>query len=145
MKKWSDPIKIKKVFVLAALLTEEAKGKASTNALGMDRVSRFLDAPWRPAEAWHFFILAQQQFQMGKLAGVMATVIKLQDYADILDEEAIFSMLALASALNKCFGVCSKAFTCLESVPGVGPLIDFLKLHLYHSFMILSTAGSVRS
>lgn len=119
MKKWSDPIKIKKIFVLAALLMEEAKFQKNSSSMAMDKISRFLDTPWRPAEAWHFFILAQQQFQQGKLAGVMATAFKLQDYVDILDEEAIFSMLALASALNKCFGVCSKAFTCLESIPGV--------------------------
>ena len=67
-------------------------------------------------------ILAQQQFAAGKMSAVMATSFKLQDYTDILDEEAVFSMLALASALNRCFGVCSKAFTCLESVPGVSSL-----------------------
>ena len=112
-------MKIKKLFVLAALLTEEAKSYKTQNPLTMERVSKFLDAPWRPAEAWHYFILAQQQFQQGKLVAVMATTIKLQDYTDILDEEAVFSMLALASALNKCFSVCSKVFTCLESVPSV--------------------------
>lgn len=119
MKKWNDPVKIKKIFVLAALLTEEAKTQKNPNSLTMDKVSRFLDTPWRPAEAWHFFILCQQQFQQGKVTGVMASSMKLQDYVDILDEEAVFSMVALASALNKCFGVCSKAFTCLESIPDV--------------------------
>jgi hypothetical protein len=44
------------------------------------------------------------------------------DYTDILDEETVFSMLAQASALNKCFNVCSKAFTCLESIPSVRKL-----------------------
>ncbi|KAI9557994.1 hypothetical protein GHT06_014747 [Daphnia sinensis] len=121
IKKWNDPLKIKKLFVLAALLTEEAKNVTTQNSLTMERVSKFLDAPWRPAEAWHYFILAQQQFQQGKLVAVMATTIKLQDYTDILDEETVFSMLALASALNKCFNVCSKAFTCLESIPSLNP------------------------
>lgn len=119
MRKSKDPIKIKKIFVLAALLTEEAKNGQTQNPLSMERVSKFLDAPWRPAEAWHYFILAQQQFHQGKLAAVMATAVKLQDYTDVLDEEAVFSMLALASAVNKCFNVCSKAFTCLESIPSV--------------------------
>lgn len=121
-KKWKDPLKIKKLFVLAGLLTEDAKKSENSvhSSLSVSGGgSKFLDAPWRPAEAWHFMILAQQQFAAGKMSAVMATSFKLQDYTDILDEEAVFSMLALASALNRCFGVCSKAFTCLESVPGV--------------------------
>lgn len=105
--------------MLAALLTEEARNSTTQNPVTTGKVSKYLDSPWRPAEAWHYYILAQQQFQQGKIAAVMATTIKLQDYTDILDEEAVFSLLALASALNKCFNVCSKAFTCLESVPSV--------------------------
>lgn len=119
LKKWNDPLKIKKLFVLAALLTEEARSQKSPSSVSVTRLSRFLDAPWRPAEAWHFFILGQQQFQQGRLSSVMATAYKLQDYTDVLEEEAVFSLLALASAANKCFGVCSKAFTCLESLPNV--------------------------
>lgn len=120
IKKWNDPLKLKKLFVLAALLTEEAKNQSNTqNPLTMGQVSKFTDDPWRPAEAWHYFILAQQQLQQGKTVAVMATAIKLQDYTDILDEETVFSLLGLASALNKCFSVCSKAFTCLESIPSV--------------------------
>jgi WD repeat-containing protein 35 len=129
-------LKIKKLFVLAALLTEEAKNTATQNSLTMERVSKFLDAPWRPAEAWHYFILAQQQFQQGKLVAVMATAVKLQDYTDILDEETVFSMLALASALNKCFNVCSKAFTCLESIPSVRKLQAFLHLIKSNHFIL---------
>ena len=115
MKKWNDGVKLKKIFVLAAILAEEAKNQKNPNSLKMDRVSRFLETPWRPAEAWHFFILAQQQIQQGNFAVGMRTAIKLQDYDDILDEETILSLLALASAINKCFGICSKAFTGLES------------------------------
>lgn len=115
VKKWNDAVKLKKIFVLAAILTEEAKTQKNTNSLKMDRVSKFLETPWRPAEAWHFFILAQQQIQQGNFAIGMRTAIKLQDYSDILDGETILSLLALASAINKCFGICSKAFTGLES------------------------------
>ena len=104
---------------MAALLTEEARNQKNANSVSVTRVSRFMDAPWRPAEAWHFYILAQQQFQQNRFPSVMATAYKLQDYTDILDEEAVFSLLALAGAANKCFGVCSKAFTCLESMPHV--------------------------
>ena len=49
----------------------------------------------------------------------MATAYKLQDYEDLLDPETLFSTLSLVAALNKCFGTCSKAFTRLESLPGV--------------------------
>ena len=114
-KKWNDAVKLKKIFVLAAILAEEAKTQKNPNSLKMDRVSKFLETPWRPAEAWHFFILAQQQIQQGNAAVGMRTALKLQDYSDILDEETILSVLALASATNKCFGICSKAFTGLES------------------------------
>lgn len=132
LKKWNDPLKMKKLFVLAALLTEEAKNQKSVGSVSVTRVSRFLDAPWRPAEAWHFFMLAQQQLQQNKLSAVMATAYKLQDYTDVLDEEAVFSMLALASAVNKCFGICSKAFTCLESMPNVNSFCSFTSALAFH-------------
>ena len=115
MKKRNDPVKLKKIFVLAAMLAEEAKTKKNPNSIRMDHVSKFLETPWRPAEAWHYFILAQQQMQQGSFPMVLRTAIKLQDYGDILDEETVFSVLALASAINKCFGICSKAFTGLET------------------------------
>lgn len=119
MKNWNDPLKMKKIFLLAAVLAEEVKNQTAGSSLILQHVSRFTDSPWRPVEAWHFFILAQKQLQRGSLAAAMATAYKLQDYQDILDEEMIFSILALASAANKCYGVCSKAFTRLESLPNV--------------------------
>ena len=121
MKKWNDPLKMKKIFVLAAILTEEGRNhKTSSNSFIMNqRISKFLDTPWRPAEAWHYFLLVQQQLQQGHVLPAMATAFKLQDYEDFLDQETIFSTLALTAALNKCFGTCSKAFTRLESLSSV--------------------------
>ena len=119
MKKWNDPLKLKKIFVLAAMLAEEAKGQKNPNSIKMERVSKFLDTPWRPAEAWHFFILVQQQIHRGNFGAVMPAAVKLQDYSEILDQETLFSVVALVSATNKCFGVCSRAFTRLESIADV--------------------------
>ncbi|PSN48259.1 WD repeat-containing protein 35, partial [Blattella germanica] len=129
-KKKSQPLRVKKLYVLSALLVEEhqrylkqqAHGSAGgrTRALMMglletetelDVNTKIVDNAWKGAEAYHFFMLAQQQ-----LYEAMKTALHLREYEDILESEDIYCILALASCANRAFGTCSKAFIKLESL-----------------------------
>ena len=46
----------------------------------------------------------------------MKTALHLREYEDVLNNEDIYSLLALASCANRAFGTCSKAFIKLESL-----------------------------
>uniref|UniRef100_A0A8B9JMT6 WD repeat-containing protein 35 n=1 Tax=Astyanax mexicanus TaxID=7994 RepID=A0A8B9JMT6_ASTMX len=136
-KKRTRPLRVKKLFVLAALLVEDyhaqvkntqqsrAKGKKSeaTSALAglleedaSTSDSRIVDKAWRGAEAYHFFLLAQRQLYEGKVEASMNTVLHLRDYDDIIPAEEIYSLLAICSSANRAFGTCSRAFVKLESL-----------------------------
>jgi WD repeat-containing protein 35 len=47
----------------------------------------------------------------------MKTTIKLCEYDDVLNPRNIYSLLCLAALKNKFYGVCSKAFVKLETLP----------------------------
>eukprot|EP01038_Epipyxis_sp_PR26KG_P017356 gene17356-23971_t len=47
----------------------------------------------------------------------MKTAIKLCEYDDILNPRNIYSFLCIAALKNKFYGVCSKAFVKLETLP----------------------------
>lgn len=141
-----SPIKLKKIYVLAGLLIEEyhahtraAQKKAKTelsssgdkkggimstlqDLLAEDyssvAESALLDNPWRGAEAYHYFMLAQKQLYSGQVEASLKTAICLRDYDDILPVCDVYSLLAVSSCAAKAFGVCSKAFIKLESLEG---------------------------
>ena len=48
----------------------------------------------------------------------MKTALQLRDYEDVIDEQEAYALLALASAANRDFNACSKAFIKLESLDG---------------------------
>ncbi|KAJ9582947.1 hypothetical protein L9F63_022708, partial [Diploptera punctata] len=130
-KKKSQPLRIKKLYVLSALLIEEHQRHLKQQALGsnswevralmMDNETGVdLDTnAWKGAEAYHFFMLAQRQLYEGYVDGAMKTALHLREYEDILDMEEIYCILALASCANRAFGTCSKAFIKLESLDKV--------------------------
>jgi WD repeat-containing protein 35 len=60
---------------------------------------------------WSFFT--------GNVDAAMKTSIKLCEYDDILPPRTIYSLLCLASLKNKFYGVCSKAFVKLETLPTI--------------------------
>lgn len=136
--KRSSPLRIKKLYVLSALLVEEhlrnirktAKGSGvRSSALiglvdGADGVAtgggtgeaRVVDQSWRGAEAYHFLMLCQRQLYEGFVDAAMKTALNLREYEDVLNPEDVYSLLALASCANRAFGTCSKAFIKLESL-----------------------------
>lgn len=136
-KKRSRPLRVKKLYVLAALLVEnyhgqvktsqqsKAQGKKSeaTSALAglleEDATSldnRIVDNAWRGAEAYHFFLLAQRQLYEGYMENAMRTALHLRDYEDIIPAVEIYSLLAICSSASRAFGSCSRAFIKLESL-----------------------------
>ncbi|XP_049861684.1 WD repeat-containing protein 35 isoform X1 [Schistocerca gregaria] len=133
-RKHSQPQRIKKLYVLAALLVEEhqqllkqkaigSTGGRSTALMGLlnsdtdsDLDTKHVDNAWKGAEAYHFFMLAQKQLYEGNFEAAMKTALHLREYEDILESEDVYCILALASSANKAFGVCSKAFIKLESL-----------------------------
>ncbi|XP_062325717.1 WD repeat-containing protein 35 isoform X1 [Osmerus eperlanus] len=134
-KKSTRPLRVKKLYVLAALLvdnyhgqvktSQQAKGKKSeaTSALAglleEDATSsddRIVDHAWRGAEAYHFFLLAQRQLYDGYMENAMMTALHLRDYEGIIPAVEIYSLLAICSSANRAFGTCSRAFIKLESL-----------------------------
>ncbi|XP_036118510.1 WD repeat-containing protein 35 isoform X2 [Molossus molossus] len=141
-KKRTKPLRVKKLYVLSALLTEQyheqmknaqrgqVKGKSSeaTSALAgllqeevLSTASRFTDNAWRGAEAYHFFILAQRQLYEGYVDTALKTALHLRDYEDIIPAVEIYSLLALCACASRAFGTCSKAFIKLESLESLSP------------------------
>lgn len=140
VKKHSKPMRIKKMYVLAALMVQQhnekminTKGKGlgqkSSVMLGLIEAEnqttlgdlRVLDNAWRGAEAYHFYILAQRQLYEGARDAAMKTALHLRDYETILPLADIYSLLALSSCANSAFNTTSKAFIRLESLPETTP------------------------
>ena len=136
VKKNSKPMRIKKMYVLAALMVQQhnekminTKGKGlgqkSSVMLGLMEAEnqtalgdlRVLDNAWKGAEAYHFFLLAQRQLYEGARDAAMKTALHLRDYEAILPLADVYSLLALSSCANSAFSTTSKAFIRLESLP----------------------------
>lgn len=143
-KRNHTPSLMKKIYVLGATLVEEHRtlsrktsrtiggtkptneGSLALNALMLDDVKdagtfRPLDQPWRGAEAFHFYLLAQRQLYEGFVDAAMRTALNLREYEDILDGSEIYALLALTACANRSFGTCSKAFAKLESLESLNP------------------------
>ena len=82
-----SPMELKKLFVLAALEMERynsmdvfSKGLQTNTtldkAMSLDSVviRKFVDNPWRHAEAYHWYILAQRQFYSAQFDAAILTV-----------------------------------------------------------------------
>lgn len=111
----SPPSRLKKTYVLAALLVEEHKnhirkmaksnsGKpgryvsSTINALLEDENlpysdTRSIDQPWRGAEAFHFYLLAQKQLYEGYMDAAMKTALHLREYEGLINAEHAFCLL----------------------------------------------------
>ncbi|XP_015596434.1 WD repeat-containing protein 35 [Cephus cinctus] len=125
-KERSNPLRVKKIYVLAALLIEDhikntpaLKGTRSNVVMGLtesNEDSKVIERAWRGAEAYHFLLLAHRQLYNGESDAATKTSLRLREYEDILDSEDIYCLLALSSCLNRAFATCSKAFIKLESL-----------------------------
>ncbi|KAJ3036043.1 WD repeat-containing protein 35 [Rhizophlyctis rosea] len=128
-----DPLRTKKLYVLAALeveryhnLTKAGKGGSEKGTSALDALlvedatnpmdSKILDNAWRGAEAYHLYLLAQRQYYLGAFEASVRTAQHLIDYEDILTPELIYTLLGLVSFHAKRFGTCSRAFIKLEAM-----------------------------
>ncbi|XP_017491815.1 PREDICTED: WD repeat-containing protein 35 isoform X1 [Rhagoletis zephyria] len=130
-EKDASMLRIKKLYILAALLAEEHLKTLSTAELSykVDRNSlldtmtpedaHVVEHMWHAAEAYHFMMLAQRQLRFGIVHSAVVTALRLRDYDDILPVEDVYNTLALASCADRSFGTCAKAFTKLESLEGI--------------------------
>eukprot|EP00455_Lapot_gusevi_P052316 TRINITY_DN7948_c0_g1_i9.p1 TRINITY_DN7948_c0_g1~~TRINITY_DN7948_c0_g1_i9.p1 ORF type:complete len:468 (-),score=115.61 TRINITY_DN7948_c0_g1_i9:23-1399(-) len=134
--KKQDPMRAKKLFVLAALEVDRFRRRVLDNSLTVGASAQStmqtmqalithdtatgqeknLDMAWRGAEAYHFLILAQRQLYAGAVDAAMKTSLRLAEYEDILEPKEIFSLIALTSLYNKFYSQCSRAFIKLETL-----------------------------
>lgn len=125
MSKTINYLRIKKIYILAGLLTEEYL-KVQMNIFGTNRSTISTQLPpedvvliemiWHRAEAYHFMLLAQRQLKTGLMHSAVLTSLRLRDFEDVLKVEDIYTLLALSSCADRAFGTCSKAFIKLESL-----------------------------
>ncbi|PWU89489.1 putative intraflagellar transport protein 122B [Trypanosoma cruzi] len=124
----TDPLRAKKFYVLSALEIEKYRKKKvalsddGTAAVDMllseERAAtseRVLDAAWRGAEAFHFFLLCQQHILHRNLPHALNVAMRLMEYDDLISPVDSYSLIALTAYLAKNFSICSKAFTRLEA------------------------------
>ena len=106
------PLRVKKLYVLSALLVEQhhEQRKAQTGRVDTLGVlegvlreeksdiesSSMVDSAWRGAEAWHFYILACKQLYSGYPDAAATTTISLAPFEDILDPVKIYSLQGTA-------------------------------------------------
>nr|XP_019940254.1 PREDICTED: WD repeat-containing protein 35 [Paralichthys olivaceus] len=90
-KKRTRPLRVKKLYVLAACLVENYHEQVKTS---------------------------QQSKTKGKQSEV---TMHLREYEDIIPAVEIYSLLAICSASHRAFGTCSQAFIKLESLESVEP------------------------
>ncbi|KAG7267731.1 hypothetical protein CRUP_026079 [Coryphaenoides rupestris] len=111
-KKRTKPLRVKKLYVLAALLANSHHEQEDATPAD----SRVVDNAWRGAQAYHFFLLAQRQLIDGYMENAVQTALHLRDYEDIIPAVEIYSLLAVCSAASRAFASCSRAFIKLESL-----------------------------
>lgn len=130
----ANPLIIKKLFVMAALEVDSYKkrmfdatmtGQNITTAKTLDSLitsdintstDKALNNPWRGAEAWHFYLLAQRQLYNGEYKYAMKSSLRLAEYELELDTKKVYSLIALTSFYFKNYKECSKAFVKLEGL-----------------------------
>ena len=126
----APPLRLKKLYVLAALLVQEhlaqrgsRPGQQSNNSgllMGLGEATgedaRVVEEAWRGAEAYHFLLLAHRQLYAAEPEAAMRTALRLREYEDLLEQELVYALLALASCAARAFATCSRAFVRLEAL-----------------------------
>jgi len=75
-----------------------------------------LTNPWRGAEAWHFYLLAQRQLYANNFRAALKTAIRATEYELELGTVQVYSLLATAAYYCKHWKECSRAFVKLENI-----------------------------
>ena len=134
-----SPIKIKKIYVLAALELERYKAQINQQIdeenLISDRSNRnqnkkkvnYLDEAlqkeidkiknnhWRGAEAYHYYLLCQVQLHQKKYKSSCKTAMRLKFYEDILGTETIYRLIAICAYMNNCYKFFANALDILSN------------------------------
>eukprot|EP00730_Choanoeca_flexa_P001723 TRINITY_DN10757_c0_g1_i2.p1 TRINITY_DN10757_c0_g1~~TRINITY_DN10757_c0_g1_i2.p1 ORF type:complete len:1157 (+),score=402.04 TRINITY_DN10757_c0_g1_i2:149-3619(+) len=121
-------LRSKQLYVLGALQVEEYQERSTGSTLdGLleedqldDDKAKIIENAWRGAEAYHFLMLAQRQLYSGKFNEALKTAVRVTEYDDLVDPVQAYSVLALAAAATRNYGLCSKAFVKLESLGEAG-------------------------
>uniref|UniRef100_A0A1X7V818 Uncharacterized protein n=1 Tax=Amphimedon queenslandica TaxID=400682 RepID=A0A1X7V818_AMPQE len=134
-----SPLKIKKMYVLSALMVEEyrssiktsAPRKKQTNSSGLSSTiqgllvedtlgdTALLDKGWRGAEAYHLFVLSQKQFYSKDTESSLKTAMIVQSYSDVLSAVEMYSLVALTGCACQAYSVASQALMKLECSPSL--------------------------
>ena len=134
-KTQANPLTMKKIYVMAALEVDSYKKRViEAQITGTGNTVRTLDSlitsdintmsdktldnPWRGAEAYHFYLLAQRQLYEGDYFSALRTSLRLAEYENLLETKDIYSLIALSAFYAGHYKECSKAFVKLENLPG---------------------------
>ena len=55
--------------------------------------TQLIDNVWRPAEAYHFYILAQTQYKMNMAEAALKSALTLTEYEDIVPVQTIYNLI----------------------------------------------------
>ena len=72
---------------MQGLLSEETTGSGGVSD------TQLIDNVWRPAEAYHFYILSQRQFKSNNSEGALRSALTLTEYEDILPVQTIYNLI----------------------------------------------------
>ncbi len=61
---------------------------------------KILNNPWRGAEAWHFYLLAQRQLYQAEYKYALKTALKLYEFEMELDVKKIYTIVAIAGKIS---------------------------------------------
>lgn len=81
-------------------------------------------------------MLAQRQIYAGKFHEALCVAYKLQDYEEYIPESDIYSLLALASCLDRAFATCSRAFMKLQTLENVS-IVFILQFYFRANFIFV--------
>ena len=90
--------------------------KKINNNYSSKEIDKIIFNSWRGAEAFHYFMLCQQQLYNRKFKEACKTSIRLTLYERELGTEEVYRLIALCSYLNKSFAICSYALSVLEKL-----------------------------
>ena len=94
------------------------KKKINTNYSSKE-IDKILFNSWRGAEAFHYYMLCQNQLYNKKFKEACKTSIRLTLYEKELGSEIVYRLIALCSYLNKSFAICSEALCTLEKLNSI--------------------------
>lgn len=78
---------------------------------------KILNNPWRGAEAWHYYLLAQRLLYESDYIGALKASIRLCEYEKEIDPKKLYSLMVIAAYYAENYQQCSRAFVKLKNLP----------------------------